>query len=207
LQEHDRYFYFASVATSIGIAYLIVGLRRFGALLQGATLLVLFGAMAALTFNYSFYWDNDIRLFTRATQIAGDNPNAYQYLAFVYMNQGQPGRAEAIAQSLIHSSDLRTMGWYILGMVRLQDKEYEQAREAMQTGFKLSQGKDLLTTIGLAGTDLKLGKNEEAAQIYEEALKKYPDMAYLHGNLAEAYEGMGRSREAAREFELQRRLK
>jgi tetratricopeptide (TPR) repeat protein len=77
----------------------------------------------------------------------------------------------------------------------------------MQTGFKLSQGKDLLTTIGLAGTDLKLGRNEEAAQIYQEALKKYPDMAYLHANLAEAYEGMGRSREAAREFELQRRLK
>jgi protein O-mannosyl-transferase len=206
LQEHDRYFYFASVATSIGLAYVIQGLRHYGAVLQASVVFALFAAMAVLTFNYVWYWDNDVRLFTHATQLCGDSPNAYGYLAFVYINQGQTKKAEAIARTLIANPDLCARGWYILGTVRFQEKDYERAREAMQNGFQLSHGKDLLTIMGLAGTDLKLGRNEEAAQIYQDALKRFPNSAYLHANLATALKGMGESDQAARELELQRRL-
>ena len=76
----------------------------------------------------------------------------------------------------------------------------------MQRALQNSQGKDLRSIIALASTDLKLGRNEEAVQIYEEALKTFPNMAYLHGNLAEAYKGMGRTREANQELALERRL-
>jgi protein O-mannosyl-transferase len=206
LQVHDRYFYFASVATSIGLAYLIGRLMCFGTIVQGTTVLAVFVAMAAITWSYSIYWDNDIKLFTRVTQIEDNNPEGYLYLASVYINQGQTQKAEALAQTLIARPDLRTTGWYLLGVARLQQKDYEQARDAMQNALQNSQGKDLLSTIGLAGMDLKLGRNEEAAQIYQEALKKFPNMAYLHGNLAEAYKGMGKAREADRELVLKGRL-
>ena len=175
-------------------------------MLQASVVFALFAAMAVLTFSYVWYWDNDVRLFTHATQLCGDSPNAYGYLAFVYINQGQTKKAEAIARTLIANPDLCARGWYILGTVRFQEKDYERAREAMQNGFQLSHGKDLLTIMGLAGTDLKLGRNEEAAQIYHDALKRFPNSAYLHANLATALKGMGESDQAARELELQRRL-
>jgi tetratricopeptide (TPR) repeat protein len=206
LQVHDRYFYFASVATSIGLAYGIGCLKLFGRSVQGVTVFAIFAAMSALTYNYSLYWDNDIKLFTRVAQIEQNNPEGYLRLAAIYINEGQSQKAEALARRLIDKPDLRTTGWYLLGAVHLQEKDYEQAREDMQRALNNSQGKDLLSIIGLAGTDLRLGRNEEAAQIYEAALKRFPNMAYLHGNLAIALQGMGESEQAARELELQRRL-
>jgi tetratricopeptide (TPR) repeat protein len=206
LQMHDRYFYFASVSTSIGMAYLLGRLSRLGPNWQGITVFAMFAAMAALTFNYSQYWDNDIKLFTRVAQVEDDNPEGYLNLASLYINEGQPQKAEALARALVDRPDLRTTGWYLLGVVRLEQRDYEHARDAMQRALQNSQGKDLRSTIALASTDLKLGRNEEAAQIYQEALKAFPNMAYLHGSLAKAYKGMGESEKAARELELERRF-
>jgi hypothetical protein len=101
LQVHDRYFYFASVATSIGLACLIGGLTRVKPTLQSITVFALFAAMAALTYNYSLYWDNDIKLFTHAAQIEDDNPEGYLYLVALYVNEKQSQKAESLARRLI----------------------------------------------------------------------------------------------------------
>jgi protein O-mannosyl-transferase len=206
LQEHDRYSYLASVATSIGLAYVIAHLRRLGTPLQATTIFVLFAAMAALTFNYESYWDNDIKLFTRAVRIAPDNPNAVQYLASVYINQGKPDKAEALAQALLRDPDMSPVGWYLLGSVRVAQKDYESARQAMENSFRLSHGKDLASTLALGGVNVHLNNNEEALKFYRKVLETFPEMAYIHGQMALVLRNMGRTDEAAREAELQRRF-
>lgn len=206
LQEHDRYVYFASVATSIGMAYLVVQLRRFGANPFAGAILALFAAMAILTFNYESYWDDDVKLFTRAVQIAPDNPNAVEYLASHYVDSHQYDKAEALAQKLIHSPDQVSEGWYILGTVLCAEERYDECRDAMHKGVELTHGKSLIRNLGLANVDLKLGNNHEAALLYQEELKKYPDVAYFHGRLADALKAMGMETEAAHELELRQRL-
>ena len=205
LQEHDRYFYFASVATSIGMAYLLSKLRRFP-MVQGLILLGLFVAMAISTVKYESYWDNDVALFTRAIQIAPDNTNASSYLASFFAERHDFDRAEAIANTVISRPYQSAEGWYILGEVLIAEDKYEEAREAMQKAVHLTLGHNLHRDIGLADTDLKLRRNEEAALIYREELKRYPGVAYLHRNLAIALKAMGQADEAARELELGKRL-
>jgi len=206
LQEHDRYIYFPSVASSIGLAYLITRLRMVGSILLPASLLVLFAIMVSLTFNYESYWDNDLALFTRAVEIAPGNPNAVEYLASHYVDTRQYDKAEALAQRLLYVSDQAGEGWYILGTALCAQGEYERGVEAMRKAAESAQPQNLLHSLGLADADLKLGHNLEAATIYQEQLRKYPDVAYLHGRFSVALKAMGKSDQAARELELEKRL-
>jgi len=206
LQMHDRYFYFASVATSIGLAYLIVHFTSQSSVLQSSVVLVLFATLTVLTFAYESYWDNDTALFNRAFQVAPDNPSAAEYLAEQYLNLGQPAKAEAVARVVISNPNTAVGGWYILGNVYLSENKYGEARDALLASQQLSRVSRLPTSISLATADFKLAKYEEAASIYRDQITKHPGLAFLHGNLAALLRGMGKPEEAARELELQRRL-
>jgi tetratricopeptide (TPR) repeat protein len=173
---------------------------------QAIVVLTLFGLMAAATFNYESYWDNDIKLFTRAIQIAPNNPNVVDYLASVYINQHNFEKAASVAQALINNPELSAQGWYTLGNIRFTEGNYPEARAAMQKAVQLSHGHNLLSNIGLATLDLKLGNDQEAAEIYQDQLKTYPNVAYLHASLATALTRLGRRDEAKRELEIQKRL-
>jgi tetratricopeptide (TPR) repeat protein len=206
LQEHDRYFYFASIATSIGLAYVVAQTRRVGMVPQAVVVLTFFGLMAAATFNYESYWDNDTKLFSHAAQIAPNNPSVTEYLASIYISQHNFEKAESIAEGLIKNSEMAEQGWYTLGNVRFTEGKYEQARSAMQNAVQLSHGHNFSSNVGLATMDLRLGNYVEAARIYEDELKVHPDVACLHGGLATALTRLGRTNEAARELELQKRF-
>lgn len=206
LQEHDRYFYFASVAASMGMAFLIVQIRRWGLLPQALTVVALFGSMAILTFNYESYWDNDLKLFTRASHIAPNNPNVGEYLTSVYVGSHDFAKAEAVANTMISNPELSDQGWRLLGTVKAMEGNFEEARTAMQRSVQLTHGNSLLANVGLATIDLKLGNNGEAATIYQRELKTYPQAAFLHEGLAVALTRLGRTDEAKRELALQKRL-
>ncbi len=206
LQAHDRYFYLPSIATSIGAAYLIVSLGRFSAIAEATTVIVLFAILSVLTVSYSYYWDNDLRLFNRVVQIAPDNPNAWQFLAEAYATNGRKEEAERIGWNLVKTSRRPAIGWCILGSLRLRDTDYEGTREALQNAFNVEHGRDLVCTVELGEVDLTLNRNEEAADIFRRVLKSYPRAAYVHGKLAVALKQLGRPEEAAREQEIQKRL-
>ena len=204
VQEHDRFFYLASVASSIGAACLLQRLRRVNIHTQSAVVFSVLLLLSGLTLNYMSYWDNEAALFTRAVRIAPNNPNALEYFADHYVILGQPEKAEAFARELINTN--RTAeGWYVLGDVFMLEGKYQEAHEAMQTAVKLSNGR-LLAYLGLATADSKLGRNGEAVQIYRELLQRSPDRAFLHGRLASALKAMGKSEEAARELTIQKSL-
>ena len=205
LQEHDRYFYFASVATSIGLGYLFGKLRP-APTVQSFIVVGLFLAMAIVTIKYESYWDNDVALFTRAMRIAPDNTNASSYLAFFYAERHQFDEAEAIAKSAIASPGQAAEGWYMLGEVRLAEDKDEEARVAMEKAVQLTNGHNLHREVALADVDLKLGKYDEAARLYRDELKRFPYVPSLHTNLATALKRMGKEDEAARELELGKRL-
>src|SRR5947209_17093081 len=52
--------------------------------------------------------------------------------------------------------------------------------------------------------DLNLGRTQEAAQIYREQLKRWPNKAFLHGSLATVLKAMGKSEDAQRRSEERR---
>ena len=205
LQEHDRYSYLPSVAFSIGIAYLLNFSRVFGVQVQSAVVLTLLTLLVGLTIQYESYWDNDTKLFIRAVRIAPDNVNAEEYLANTYITFGQPEKAEAVAKTLI-SSDHAAEGWYVLGTVLLSENKSEEAREALQTALKLWGRHPLVACLRLADADLNLGRTQEAAQIYREQLKRWPNKAFLHGSLATVLKAMGKSEDAQRELTIQKSL-
>ena len=207
LQEHDRYSYLPSVASSIGLAYVLGYLRRFGTEVRAGVLVALFAVTAGLTFSYESYWDNDTKLFTHAIQVAPDNPKAEEYLASELVGLGQPEKAEAVARKVIGDPNQSAEGWYILGDVLLSQGKYSGAREAFQNSMQLSGDQKLLWSLGLATADSKLGKYEEAAQVYRDQIRKHPDVAFLHGDLAATLNMMGRPDEAAVELQLQKRLR
>lgn len=206
LQEHDRYFYFGSIATSVALAYLIVQVTRPYLQPRAAIIWILFAALAFLTFNYESYWDNDVKLFTRAAKIAPKNPNVVDYLASVYAGQRDFAKAEAVAQTLIADSRLepqvRAHGWYTYGAVKATEGHYEEARTAMQNAVQLTHDRNLMLNSGLAAMDLKVGDNLEAAAIYQQEIEKYPKVAYLHSSLAAALTGLGKADDAQREREI-----
>ena len=205
LQEHDRYAYLPSIASSIGLAYLLDRFVILGTRVQSAVILILLVGMAALTFNYESYWDNDTKLFTRVVEIAPKNPNALEYLAGCYVILGQPAKAEAFARSVIADND-GPEGWYILGTVFLSQGKHQEAREALQKAVSLWHGRRLEASLALASANLSLGKNEEAAQLYREQIQRFPDRGFLHGRLATALRAMGRSQEAQQELAIQKSL-
>lgn len=206
LQEHDRYSYLPSVAISMGIAYLLGFTETLGGVrIQAAILLVLFALLAGLTANYESYWDNDTKLFTRAVEIAPDNVNAAEYLATSYVTLGQREKGEAVGKRLIASANAAD-GWYILGTILLYENKFEEARDALQTALKLWGRHPLTASLALASADSSLGRNEEAAEIYREQLRRWPNKAFLHGYLATALRAAGKLEEAKRESEIQKKL-
>jgi len=202
LLKQDRYFYVASVATSIGLAYVLVTLTRYRPALQASATLLVLLAMAGLTFNYESYWDNDVTLFTRAWQIAPNNPRVSEYLAQEYIGLGRPEDAEAVARKVLAEPTQAAEGWYLLGTVRLSEKRFEEARTALQESLRLSQGKRMPASLALATADLELGKYEEATQIYREQIARHPDVPSFHRNLATVLRAAGRNDEAVREQQL-----
>lgn len=206
LLVHDRYIYFASVATSVGFAWLLVQTVRLSIVLEALVTLAAFGLMAACTFNYESYWDNDIKLFTRAQQIAPQNPNVADYLATVYVNQLDFSRAEDVAQALIRNSEVTAEGWLLLGTVKSSEGKLDEARTAMQTAVQLSTRNRFLPNIELADVDMRMGNNAEAARIYQQEITIYPKIAFLHGQLATVLDRLGRGNDAKREWELQKSL-
>lgn len=205
LQEHDRYSYLASVASSIGIAYLLERLRVFGTRVQGAVIVALLAIFAALTVNYESYWDNDIKLFERAARIAPDNTNGMEYLANAYVMFGEREKAETFARSVIESNQ-GPEGWYLFANVLISEDKYAEGREAILKAIQLEGGHRLLNNLTLANIDVRLGKNEEAVLIYREQIRRTPRRAFLHGYLGSALKAMGKLEEAQKEFELQKNL-
>ena len=128
-----------------------------------------------------------------------------EYLANTYITFGQPEKAEAVAKTLI-SSDHAAEGWYVLGTVLLSENKSEEAREALQTALKLWGRRPLVACLRLADADLNLGRTQEAAQIYREQLKRWPNKAFLHGSLATVLKAMGKSEDAQRELTIQKSL-
>jgi tetratricopeptide (TPR) repeat protein len=202
LQQHDRYFYFASVSTSIGLAYLLLQVIRRSVAAQAITVSALLIASAALTLHYESFWDNDNKLFDRAVSIAPDSPNAVEYEISLYSNAGDFKKAEELADHLIRNPEQCDKGWYLLGNIRMAEGNYAGAREAMQTALQTAQHRKFLPHLGIAAADLKLGRPDEAASIYRDELKHYPHVPYLHANLAYALNAAGRTAEAKKE-ELQ----
>ena len=209
LQVHDRYSYLPSVASSIALAYALVNFRResLGAPRVLVVYLLLL-AMAAGTVNYARYWDNDLKLFEHAVQVAPDNPDAYNGLVLAHTLISDTAGAEQVARLWVQRMPERWVSWYALAMAQADQKDFQDARVSLENSLRHAEtGKAaVVPLLGLGYVDQALHDDAPAELCYRQAVALAPNVAALHRYLANALEREGKVDEAQREFAIAKRL-
>lgn len=135
------------------------------------------------------------------------DPAAIYDPAMVALRQGDPARAEKLAQTKLHVNDRgrRVQGrtrMVLLGTIAMSRGRTEDALTAFRGAieenppiFNLEWHEDCL-----ANAYLTLGRYEEAVAEYQRALAKFPGVATMRYHLAVAYERLGKRDEARAEY-------
>ena len=209
LQVHDRYSYLPSVASSIGLAYVLVNFRRDS--LPGpraAIVYLLLLAMAAATVSYARYWDDDLKLFQRAVQVAPDNPDAYNGLVLAHNLVSDSAGAEQVARLWVQRMPERSVSWYALAMAQADQKNYADARVALEAALRHVETRKsaVVPLLGLAYVDQQLHDEAGAEVCYRKVVEVAPNVAAFHRYLANALTRSGKVEEAKREMDVAQSL-
>lgn len=140
------------------------------------------------------------------------NPDfAYNYLAVapLYEKEGRFSDAAAAYEKALALDPDLVWGYYDWAKFLLWQGEERQALGALRQVVGFHTGLDTLgekereaIALDLAG-QIYLGRRQwsEAAALYRQAVRNWPDLAPLHIGLGESLNGMGESREAIAAFE------
>ena len=210
LQVHDRYAYLPSVATSIGIAYLIVtvGRQRPAGMARAAIVYLVLLALAAATFRYERFWDNDRTLFEHAVEVAPNSPDAYRGLILAHTLAADWDGAEQVAQSAVEHAPRSSTSWYSLGMAQADRKDYAGARASLDHALRFAESPkaSVVPLLGLAYVNTELHEDAQAELCYRRAIALAPGVAALHRYLGDALMRSGKKQEAQQEFAAAKRL-
>jgi tetratricopeptide (TPR) repeat protein len=147
-----------------------------------------------------------IEALQRALQLRVDVPDANSALGVIYLKQGKLAEAEAALRAELthHSSDVKARHTLatVLDLEGRADQALVEARTVVKAKPDFADGRYLLGKILLAG-----GAADEAAMHLEAAARTAPEDANIHYQLARAYEKLGRSELAEKEFATYRDLK
>jgi tetratricopeptide (TPR) repeat protein len=133
-------------------------------------------------------------------------PMAHFLLGEIYLYQTNPQRAlEEFKKELEINPSVWLVYWR-LGDAYTRLEKYDEAEKVLKKAVWLNEsftGSYLL----LGEVELKKGNLELGAGFLERALKLDPQNDYAHYSLARAYQQMGRTEEANRQFEITRSLR
>jgi len=205
---HDRYLYLSSVGFALLVALAWRALenrlpQRFRPLLPG--LLLIAGlAMALATARQSFFWKNDIALYSRAVQVAPRNFKARMNLAGAYRIEGR--LPEAIAQYeqavALQPSFLST---FSLGLTYSQAGDLPQAERYFRWTIALEpRVSETYVRLGM----VRIARNDapEAEQLFRAALAISPMAPGYHFALGMALAEQGKDDAALAAFSEELRL-
>jgi serine/threonine protein kinase/tetratricopeptide (TPR) repeat protein len=143
-------------------------------------------------------WNAAIPLFQRATELDPNFALAHYALAVAYNNLGRTGEAH---QAMEKAYDLRTRtsererlsiesNYYVL-----VTEDLDRARQAFQM-FKSVYPRDSFADAGLGMINFELGRLEESAADYREALRLGPGTIAEYAGLFEAYTSLNQTNSA-----------
>jgi Tfp pilus assembly protein PilF len=213
LQLHDRHMYAPSVATAIGLAYLIVrfvkATTRSGFPLRTALVATLCVICAAVTVVQARFWSDDVTLFTRAIEIASDHEDAYAALATAYIAKGDFPNAERVSTLWIRNTHESINGWCELAAIRAERQDLVGAQSAYEQALKHAHEpyKKVRPAVGLGWVAERRGHYPEAVSWYALAAAGEPTVSDLHEKYGQALLHIGKTTEGNRELQTARSLR
>ena len=96
--------------------------------------------------------------------------------------------------------------YWRLGDAYVKAEKYEEAERVLKKSIWLNES-SMGPYILLGEIELKKGDGQLASQYLEKALKLDPQNYYVHYFLGKAYQGLGRTEEANKHFEISRSLR
>ncbi len=104
----------------------------------------------------------------------GDNlPRAKILLIFSHLKDGDPKEALELAEELVADNPESAGAHALIGTVLAELQEYDRAREAFDTAWKIKPG-HIIAGRSLARLDLQKGDRDAAYQRYTDVLAKHP---------------------------------
>ena len=141
----------------------------------------------------------------QALQIHANIPGAHYQLGLARWNLGDPHGAKAAFLKELEFEPPDAYSLYYLGRIALSEGDTQEAVRRFKS--VLEAGNVLDVRSRLASGYLSLGQVQEAVQLLEETVSRWPERGDSHYLLARAYQRLGRTAEARREFELAERWK
>ncbi len=143
--------------------------------------------------------DRALELADRAQALDPSSPNVYSVRTVVHLNRSEGREAEAAARKFIAIVPGAGLGHTFLGVALLQQQRFAEALAAFRTTVRLNPRASELAPMRaiIAIAQYRLGRTDEAVELWEAARAANPDMVSLRVPLLEHYESIGRHDEAA----------
>ena len=205
---HDRYFYVSSIGAALLVALAIerLGARQKQAVVLGQPVRVvevgfaLALVLVLLTVKAAQFWQDDYTLFTRAQQIAPNNPGAVNNLSVEWISRGEVSRAQDALEQGIRENPADSRFATNLGRVFYLKKQYSQAEVLTRQAIALdpNSAESFLT---LAEIQLKTNHPAEAQASMRRAVELNPFEATYHTIYGIVLEVNGNCPQAIVEFQ------
>jgi tetratricopeptide (TPR) repeat protein len=199
---HDRFLYAALAGFALAIAAIVfyAGRRleayfplRLAPLVATAILIL----WSYSTIDNSFWWRNNVALFTRAVQVTPGNPFALTNLAYGYIRLD---RDDLAIEWLNRSLAIRPTAeaYYSLGHIAWRHNDNMQAEHYLMEGLRRKSRADVWLL--LAGAELRQNKLAEAEAAARSALAMDPEAYGAHQVLGVVLLTKGERQAAVAEF-------
>lgn len=136
----------------------------------------------------------------RALAAEPNHPVYLLKLGLAYVKLGKPSEAEAAFGKVVQADGSSFSGWFNLGQVRMDQKNYVGAEEAFDHATKL-EGNEAEAFFDLGAARINQSKQAEAVPALERALQIKPDHLLALYWLGTAYLGLGKNADAKAAFE------
>jgi tetratricopeptide (TPR) repeat protein len=206
IQLHDRYAYIPSVATSVGLSYLILRPTEGRARVRLTVIAVLLAGLVTSSLYQVSFWKDDITVFEHAAQVGYDHPDAYAGLVTAYADQGRTKEQRAaIERWIANTPDSPYRGWYAMFLYEIGQHDPLAAQRAFENARPgLTQTR---VNLGLGTLAMAQGRCVDAERYYRLTVAQHPDAVELHTKLAAAIGCQGRKPQALEELKVAWKLR
>ncbi|TDJ08804.1 MAG: tetratricopeptide repeat protein [Deltaproteobacteria bacterium] len=150
-------------------------------------------------------WKDAARVFEEVKSSLGSFPRVNYYLSKVYTILKQPEKAEEAAKLEIKENPNRAYGYFALGEVYKNKKDWSNAVRQFEKAISLDPS-FTEALMGLGWIKQRQNYFTEAQELYARALKEDSSLAPLHREMGFLYKSMGQSGLAIESFETYLKL-
>jgi protein O-mannosyl-transferase len=200
---HDRYLYFPSIGFALLLALVFAHFAakesRRRAVLRNAAAVTLIALLAAGTLYYRPFWSDNLTLFTRAVEIAPQNPTALNNAGNEFVARGDLQKGLAFYQRALAADPSYWLSASNAGYIAYRLGRFPEAERYLLQAIALSPY-DSMEYMRLGMTYLKMGRLNEAEAAVRQAITLQPEGRGYHLALGVILAERNELKEALEEF-------